>query len=446
MRFTADMHYEIKRTMVKRLLQNHLIMSAFYKGISGISLFVSIPMLIQYLGDSAYGLWILVFTLFQWVLLLDFGLASVLKTKIPELKLEGKTSLINAYIRFTYAFTAKLAVFIFAMLIMLLSVLDVTTLFNIPFTSQFVWQIFAINIMFFCLNFILNTHKSLYVSVFRGKYAEQSLAVNQIFFLLSVGIALLFPFESIEDRLYLISFLSGSICLLVNVLYTVHLFRTENISLKTSETVPPDFLRNIYKLGLKYMIIQTGILFLFSSDSYILAYFYSPKDIVPYEVVSKYFQFPMLILMAGMAPLWSMFSQKYLEANRSWLLRSFRNFNLAFLGLLLGIAVFTLIAPQVMQLWVGEAIAIPQMLIVVTAIMTALRIFTLFYSYFFNGIGKLKSYLILLVVSVLLKLPLSYLFIKLNYGLSSVVIASALCLLLWSVVQPIDAYRTVKTL
>jgi len=42
---------------------------------------------------------------------------------------------------------------------------------------------------------------------------------------------------------------------------------------------------------MKYMAIQVGGLLLFSSDNYILAYFFGPKEIVPYEVVSKYFQF-----------------------------------------------------------------------------------------------------------------------------------------------------------
>ena len=72
---------------MKRLLglrQNQMVLSGFYKALSGIALFVSIPVLIKYLGNVEYGLWVLVSTLFQWVLLMDFGLSSVLKTKIPE--------------------------------------------------------------------------------------------------------------------------------------------------------------------------------------------------------------------------------------------------------------------------------------------------------------------------------------------------------------------------
>lgn len=71
--------------MLQKLKNNHLLMSGFYKGISGLSLFLSIPLLIGYFGDTNYGLWVMAFALFQWVFTMDFGLSGVLKTKIPIL-------------------------------------------------------------------------------------------------------------------------------------------------------------------------------------------------------------------------------------------------------------------------------------------------------------------------------------------------------------------------
>jgi O-antigen/teichoic acid export membrane protein len=172
------------------------------------------------------------------------------------------------------------------------------------------------------------------------------------------------------------------------------------------------------------MIIQVGTLFLFSSDNYILAYFFGPKEIVPYEIVTKYFQFPLMILTAGMAPLWSLFANKYLENNKTWLKISFRKFNSYYPLLLLGIALCLLFANPIMKIWISNDFFAPHFLLIMVAILTSLRIFTTFYSYFFNGIGNLKSYLILLSLSVVLKIPLSYLFIRLNFGISSVVLSS----------------------
>ena len=88
-------------------------MSGFYKGISGLSLFGSIPILVVLMGNSVYGLWILIYAFFQWVLLLDFGISSVLKTKLPLLIEQNKTDLISKYIKTTYFYSTIIALVIF---------------------------------------------------------------------------------------------------------------------------------------------------------------------------------------------------------------------------------------------------------------------------------------------------------------------------------------------
>lgn len=432
---------------IVNLIHNHLFMSAFYKGVSGLSLFVSIPILIHYLGDTNYGVWVLAFTLFQWVLLMDFGLASVLKTKIPELQHSGNINLINAYIKSTYKSCFVIAGCIFLFFVLFFFTFNVQSILNISFESSFVTQLFLLNIFFFCVNFILNTHKSLFVGVHKGKFAEQSIAVNQIVFLLCLVIPIRF-FSTISDesKLYLITIINGLVCLIVNLIYTIYFFKSEKLNPFTKEKTPRDYLKGIYSLGLKYMVIQIGSLFLFSSDNYILSYFMSPKEVVPYEIVSKYFQFPLMILTAGMAPLWSMFAKGYLEKNQTWLLMIFKRFNYFYILILVGMLLCVFIASPIMKIWISKEFTVSIFLLFSVSIMISLRIFTTFYGYFFNGIGNLRSYLVLLCASVLLKLPLSYLFIKLNFGISSVVLASGSCLLVWSIVQPIEAYKIVLSI
>lgn len=81
-------------TLISKITSNHLVMSGLYKCVSGLSLFISIPILIHYLGDTDYGLWVLFFALFQWVLLIDFSLASVIN-KHSRIQHSGNIILIN---------------------------------------------------------------------------------------------------------------------------------------------------------------------------------------------------------------------------------------------------------------------------------------------------------------------------------------------------------------
>lgn len=426
------------------LTKNHLVLSGFYKTLSGFAMLFSVALLLNLLGESDFGLWVLIFTLFQWILLMDFGLASVLKTKIPELTFTNDLQQINNYIKDTYISVCRLACIIFILFFILINVLNLTELLNINHDPGFVNRLFLLNIFFFCINFIANTHKSLYVAVLKGKYSEQSIALNQILFLAGTGVIFICCKNlDNETKLYIVSVTNGLISLLTNIAYTIFFFRTEPYSLSGNKKSNRNFFKEIYKMGGQYMLSQLAIVFLFSADGYILSYFYSPDEVVPYEIVTKYFQFPLMILIAAMAPLWSLFAKHYLEKDKTWLLNSFKKFNYFFAGIIVFVIVCMLLCPFVIKLWIGKGIDIPMLLIITAALTTVLRIHSFFYIYFFNGIGKMKNYLILLSISIIIKIPLSYMFINQNYGISSVLMASAVFLILWFIYFPIQAKKII---
>ncbi|WP_309640592.1 hypothetical protein [Flavobacterium sp.] len=432
----------------EKIKNNHLLMSGFYKGVSGLSLFVSIPLLITYFGNDNYGVWVLVFTLFQWVLLMDFGIQSSLKTKIPVLLHNSKIDLLKSYIKTTYKISFYIALGIFALFILLLFFVDLKSSMNVSFHSQsFVNELFLINIFFFCINFVANIHKSLYVAFLKGKYAEESLAVNQFGFLFLVFAAtLLFPNISVENKLILISLLNGLFCLLVNVLYTIRFFKLENLNLKTNEKTPNDFIKEILKLGSKFMIIQLGLMFIFTSDNYIISNNFGPKDVVPYDTVNKIFQLPIMILFAALSPLWSVFAKDYIDKNYIKLLDTFKKFNLYFIGIFLFVIVIAAFCPFIISIWIKEKLDIPNHLILYIGIATALRIYVTFYTFFLNGIGELNKYILILLISVVLKIPLTYYLIHLDFGINSVVVSTLILMLFWVIFIPYECYMIVNKL
>lgn len=421
-------------------------MSGFYKGVSGLCLFISIRLLLDYLGNDNYGLWVLVFTLFQLVLLMDFGIQSSLKTKIPVLIHEQKLDLIKSYIKSTYKISGYISAFIFISFLIFSHFVDFKSFFNIEFQSKsFITFLFVLNVFFFCINFIANIHKSLYVAFLKGKYSEESLAINQICLLfLFVGLITIFPNITPEEKLIAISIINGLFTLLVNLTYTFRFFKMESLNLSTKLKTGKEYIKDILKLGFKYMIIQVGILIIFSSDNYIISNAFSPTEVTPYEIVNKLFQFPLMILFAAISPLWSMFAKNYIEKNKESLLNSFKKFNIYFIGISGIVIIGVLISPYIISLWIKEPIVIPKYLILLTGIVTLMRIFTNFYAFFLYGIGNLNLYIYILLISVLIKIPLAYYFVNLGYGINSVVISSLLLMTIWMVVIPYKCYKLVR--
>lgn len=421
-------------------------MSGFYKGFSGMALFACIPILINYLGDANYGVWVLVFTLFQWVLIMDFGVQSSLKTKVPLLVHDKNIDLLKSYIKSTYKISTYISLFIFGVFSFFIYFIDLKKGLNITFHSRhFVNKIFLINIFFFCINFITNVYKSLFVAFLKGKYTEQSIAINQLGFLILVFIStFLFPNIEVENKLILISLLNGLFCFLINIIYTYKFFKLENLNLKTTEKTPNYFIKEIFTLGSKFMIIQLGMMFIFTSDNYIISNYFNPTHVMVYDIVNKLFQLPILIFFAALSPYWSMFANDYLKKDFKSLYSKFKNFNLSFIGITSFTLLFAFLCPFIVSIWIKQPINLPNNLVMWVAIVAILRIFITFYTFFLYGTGHLNRFLNLLIISVLVKLPLSYLFIYLHFGINSVVISTFIILLSWIIFIPWECYQIVN--
>lgn len=423
-------------------------MSGFYKGVSGLSLFLSIPLLIKYFGDTNYGLWVMVFALFQWVFSMDFGLSSVLKTKIPVLIYENKIDFVKSYIIATYKITTIISFSIFICFFGVIQLIDLKSVLNIPFfDSFFIKNLFLLNVFLFCLNFIFNVQKSLFVAFLKGKYSEQSIAVNQILFLFTlIFIVNVFPNINYEKKLILISLANGILGLLINGFYTIYFFWLEKLNIRTNFHSPKGFVSEIMGLGSKYMIIQIGLLFIFTSDNYILSNAFGPKDVVPYEIVNKLFQLPMMIIFAALSPLWSMFAKDYSDKNHLKLLTKFKKFNYSFVGISILIVILGLLCPFIISVWIRQKINIPVNLILYVTIVTSLRIFVSFYSFFLYGVEKINRYIIVLLLSVVIKIPLTFFLIHLGFEINSVAIATLLIMLFWVIIIPQECYSIVNKL
>lgn len=430
-----------------RLFNNHIIMSGFYKGISGMSLFVSIRLLMILLNNEGYGIWVLIFTIFQMVLLMDFGVQSTLKTKIPVFVHHNESEKIGQFISNTYKSTGLLALIIFMFFFIFINFIDLKSAFNINELNKSETQIlFLLNIGFFCISFIANIHKSLYVAFLKGKYSEQSIAVNQILFLTFVLLFYYLPSNNLSlfEKLLFISIGNGCITLIINLIYTLYFFIGLPQRFAFFQTKFFGYIKEVLPIGLKFMIIQLGFLFVFSADGYIISNAFNPKEVVAYEIVSKLYQFPYMILFAALSPLWSMFAKDYLEKNKNKLYKDFRKFNLYFLGIVLCLLLLYVITPFIISIWIKEQIHIPNYLVELTVLVTLLKIYVSFYTFFLNGVGKLNLYLLLLVVSVLIKIPLSYWFIQLGSGINSVLYSSLIIVLIWCIIMPMQCYYEIK--
>ena len=114
-------------------LRLNIISNFFLKGFSILISFLTIPLMLNYLNNEEYGLWILVLSITNWIYTFDIGIGNGLKNKIAQYLSLKNYSEIKKYIITSYFFVAILSLIIFGLICILFNILNLNTLLKVNF-------------------------------------------------------------------------------------------------------------------------------------------------------------------------------------------------------------------------------------------------------------------------------------------------------------------------
>ena len=91
---------EDKRTL---LIQKNILFSFIFKGISILVSLVIVPMTLNYLNPTQYGVWLTMSSIMIWINLFDIGLANGLRNKLTEALTNGDKGKARILVSTTFA-------------------------------------------------------------------------------------------------------------------------------------------------------------------------------------------------------------------------------------------------------------------------------------------------------------------------------------------------------
>lgn len=405
-------------------------------------MFISISFLVRYLGETGYGVWVLIFSFFQWGLYFDFGISNVLKSKIPELISKKKEDLINHFISESFKLTSFIAVVLLLAFSCFIYGFNLNETFNINLDEKFTQKLFFLNALFFCINFILSINKSLYIGVLNPKISELSATVTQVFFFTTIGIVFFFfNSYSIPEKLFAITLLNGIITSLINSVFFYFFFKKYGYKLVLFKSINKSIVKEIFSNGVKFMTIQIFMVIIFFSDPYFIASYGSPKDVSVFDILNRLYQLPLLVIVSGLASFWPFFAQKFHNKEFEWFKLTFQKFEKTMLLLLLGLAAFTFASSYLLPFWIGaEASAsIDIRFLIVMMFIVFFRIYFTFYANFFNAINRLRSQIIIMGITATLKVPITLFLLKNGFGLYGIFLQLLFFMLIWTLYFKIES-------
>jgi len=415
--------------------------SSIYKVFSILITFFLVPLSISYLGSEKYGVWLTIFSFIGWFNIFDFGIGNGLRNKLTIALSSNNTKLAKTYISTAY----------FGMLLIMLFLI---ILFSVPFSfihwehvfnysaNESLGQLIAIVYIIFSINLVIRMISIIYYADQKSSVAGLMNLTGQIIIFVSIYIAMHFSNASLT--------LYGSIVIGSNMM--VYLIASFIAYFGKYKSIRPNIkyfkkehFKDILSLGGKFFLIQIAAVMIYSTDNFIINYFFGGEEVTIYNIAFKYFMFATMGMNIILEPYWSAFTSAATHEDNEWIKHSIKNLLKISAIASLFVICMIFISDQAYLLWVGKNIQVPLFLTILLAVKTIINLFMQPITMYINGVGKIKLQLYVGITAAIINIPLSIL-LSVNFGLGvpGIIIASIMVSILGIAIYPRQLYKLIN--
>ena len=402
------------------LVKKNIIASFALKGISILISLQVVPLTINYVNPTQYGIWLTLSSLVAWFYFFDIGLTHGFRNRFAEAKARGDIETARIYLSTTYAALAIMFSVMFAIVTFANGFIDWSNILNIdPAYREELKRVFLIIISFFGLNIVFSTFTTMLT-------ADQKPAASSFIQVLgqAVALAIIFTLTKLQSsgNLTTLAFVFSGVPAVVVLLSSIAVFNTRYRDMRPSfRLIRFRKVKDIMGLGVEFFIITTSMLFIFNLMNIIISRKFGPGIVTEYNIAYKYFSIIHMAVTLVLTPFWSAFTDAYTRNDFSWISRmSKRLIRLWFLTIPVLITM-CLAAKYVYRLWIGDTVSVSTTMNVSVAIYILFMTFGSIHMYMINGIGKVRLQMTIYLSFAVIAYPIMSLCCE-KWGISGLLI------------------------
>lgn len=411
---------------------------AFYKVGAIIASFLSIPLMIGYLGEEQFGIWATLLSVLSWFVFFDFGIGNGLRNKVAELNAKGKMEEAASYIGSGYILLGLVAFFIWIIVSVAAYWLPWNLIFN---TNAIAEDVLRETIQIIVFSLALNFWIGL-VSCLIGAVQKTSLiAFGQLISNLFVLTVVFFLSKFSEASIRSLAVVYGVSIIISSVVLNIWFFYTHP-ELRPNFKSDNPFNSQLIKVGINFFIIQLAVLLIFTTDKILITHLFGPRYVTQYESVFKIFSIFTFFHGLITTPLWSSYTDAYYRKDFEWIKKLLLNQVFVFFAICLGAISLALSARWVLELWIGEVVEYNVGLVWSIFALTVVTMWNNIFSIFLNGVNKIFISLRVSMVCMFLNVPISIFLAKnTELGVGAVVVGTVIVLTPGAFLGPIQTHK-----
>lgn len=390
--------------------KKNIIYSLFIKGINiGTSLLV-VPITINYLNPTKYGIWLTLSSILGWIAFFDMGFTHGFRNKFAEALAKGDRLLAKSYVSTTYCALAIL--FSIVLLISLIvnhflnwsSILSVESSLRPELTA-----VFNILLIFFCLQMVLKVITTMILADQRNALASAIETIGQVFSLVVIYILTKTTTGSLINLATAISFVPSAVLFISSIIFFNGRYKPYRPSFSF---VKLQNAKNIVGLGGKFFIIQISSIFVFQCINIIISHLEGPENVTRFNIAYKYFSIFNMLMSIFITPFWSAFTDAFSKEDYNWMIFIYKKLRRMWYLLAAGLIVALFLAPPIIGIWIDDKVDIPFMILLEMAVYILMTTNAGISVTLLNGIGKVTIQMYIHLFFSIISIPMLILSIK----------------------------------
>jgi O-antigen/teichoic acid export membrane protein len=417
-----------------------IVYSFALQGISIIIGILYVPLLLNYLTQEKYGIWLTLTSILGWFSFFDIGLGNGLRNKLTEALSTEDYNLGRKYVSTTYA----ILICIFSIVLFLFHISNFFLNWNSILNTQSInnhelYLLTSIVFSFFLIRFVVQLISVIYL-------ADQKPSINNLITtlgnILSFLLVIILTHSSIKGNLILLGSIISAIPVFLFILTTIIAFKGRFKLLKPAiSKIDLKLSHGLINLGAKFFFLQITSIIIFSTSSFFIAQFYGSNEVVAYNIAFKYFQMPIMIFSIILSPIWSAVTDAHAKSDFIWLKKTLKRLNILSILFAICIIGMVFISNWVYTLWVGNKILIPLSLSASLAFYAIMQVSLAPYSDYINGFGKIKLTMSFTFLGIAIYLFLIYIFGQIFSNSTGIVMAIICTSIIGAIIQPWQTYK-----
>lgn len=383
----------------------NIIVSLCSKGVSIVVSFLLVPMTINYVNPTQYGIWLTLSSVIGWISYMNLGLGNGFRNRFAESKAKGDIQTARIFLSTTYFAVSCLVIGLFAIAMIANSFIDWAAFLNIDMQYKDELQkVFVILCVFFCFNMIVKIFDSLLLADQKPGLSSIVQVAGQVFSLLAIYILTKCTRGSLTNLALFYASIPGIVLFVASVI--AFKFTRYRLYAPSVKLIRPRYIGNILNLGLQFFFINICLILIFQIINLIITRELGPEMATTYNVAYKYFNMIYMVMLLIITPFWSAFTDAYTIGDINWMKSVLGKLEIFWLiSVVCGILMLVL-SPWFYKVWVGESVMVPFMLSAFMLAYVLVQVIACIYMNLINGIGTIRLQLIIYIIFAVVSWPL----------------------------------------